>query len=74
MTAPALWQRYAWRGREVIVVQQWRDPFGRPMICVASAEPGEEEMTAGMAETEFLAEARALPPEAGTGERMPAPE
>ena len=59
MTDAVMWQRYAYRGHEVVVIQQWADPFGRRMVRIASATPGEEEAT-GMAEAEFMAEARAV--------------
>ncbi len=59
MTGVQLWQRYAWRGHEVVVIQQWSDPFGRPMLRVA--DPDDEEVAAGLPVDEFLAEATALP-------------
>lgn len=62
MTVPAMWQRFAWRGHEVVVIQQWADPFGRRMIRVASARDNEDDMAAGMPEAEFLAEAQPLEP------------
>ena len=55
MSGPELWQRYIWRGQEVVVVQQWRDPFGRPMLRFAAA--GDEELAAGMPVDAFLREA-----------------
>ncbi len=58
MTAPAMWQRYTWRGHEVVVIQQWADPFGRRMIRIASIKPEKEGAAAGMPEAEFMAEAQ----------------
>lgn len=62
MTAPAMWQRYVWRGHDVVVIQQWVDPFGRRMIRVASIKPGDEEVAAGMPEADFVAEAQPASP------------
>lgn len=59
MTGAAMWQRYTWRGHQVEVIQQWTDPFGRPMLRVA--DPHNEEMAEGMPADEFLAEATHLP-------------
>lgn len=55
MTAVAMWQRFTWRGHEVVVIQQWTDPFGRPMLRFA--DPADEELAAGMPVEEFLREA-----------------
>lgn len=53
-----MWERYTWRGHEVVVIQQWADPFGRRMIRVTSAREGEEDLAAGMPEADFMAEAQ----------------
>ena len=55
MTEASMWQRFTWRGRQVVVIQQWTDPFGRPMLRFA--DPDDEETAAGMPADEFLAEA-----------------
>lgn len=62
MTRPAMWQHYRWREREVVVIQQWLDPFGRRMIRIASVAPGEEDVAEGMSEAEFAAEAQPVEP------------
>lgn len=54
-----MWQRFTWRGHVVVVIQQWVDPFGRPMLRVA--DPDDEAAAEGMAEDAFLAEATRLP-------------
>lgn len=61
MTGAVMWGRYIYRGHEVTVIQQWADPFGRRMVRIASAGPGEEEAAAGMTEEAFMAEARPVP-------------
>lgn len=58
MTQAVMWQRYTFRGHEVVVIQQWTDPFGVRMVRIASATPGEEEVAVGMTEAAFLAGAR----------------
>lgn len=55
MSETLMWRRFDWRGRRVVVIQQWTDPFGRPMLRFADAD--DEEMAAGMALDAFLAEA-----------------
>ena len=50
-----MWQRFEWRGHQVMVIQEWTDPFGRPMLRFA--DPDDEAMAAGMPADEFLAEA-----------------
>ena len=57
-----MWGHYVFRGHEVVVIQQWADPFGRRMVRIASAGPGEEDAAAGMAEETFLAEAQPAAP------------
>jgi hypothetical protein len=57
MTGAVMWQRYLFRGHKVIVVQKWTDPFGRRMVSIAPTAPDQEDVTAGMTEAEFLAEA-----------------
>jgi hypothetical protein len=52
-----MWQTYCYKGHEVVVIQQWQDPFGKPMVRIASTAPGEEDAEAGMPEEVFLAEA-----------------
>ncbi len=56
MTETLMWQRFTWRGHLVVVIQQWTDPFGRPMLRVA--DPEDEDMAEGMPVAEFLAEAQ----------------
>ena len=55
MTTAEMWQRFTWRGHNVVVIQQWTDPYGRPMLRFA--DPDDEEMAVGMPVDEFLAEA-----------------
>jgi hypothetical protein len=55
MSGVALWQRFAWRGHQVVVIQQWTDPFGRDMLRIA--DPNDDGVAAGMPVDEFLAEA-----------------
>ena len=57
MTPSLMWRHFIWRGRRVEVIQQWTDPFGRPMLRFAAAD--DETMAAGMPVDEFLAEATA---------------
>ncbi len=56
MTGPRaeMWKTYLFRGFTVMVVQQWNDPFGRPMVRV---EAGDEERGEGMPEAVFLSQA-----------------
>lgn len=58
MTPVAMWQRFMWRGQEVVVIQQWTDPFGSAMLRVA--DPADEAVAAGMSVDAFLAEALPL--------------
>ena len=58
MTKVAMWQRFTWRGHRVEVIQQWVDPFGRPMLRVA--DPEDEDSAMGLPRDEFLAEATPL--------------
>ena len=55
MTDVTLWQRFTWRGHEVVVIQQWTDPFGRPMLRFA--DPNDEDMATSIPVDEFLTEA-----------------
>lgn len=55
MTTPQMWEHFAWRGHEVVVIQLWEDSYGRPMLRFA--DPADEEMAAGMPVAQFLAEA-----------------
>ncbi len=52
---PKMWKTYAFGGVSVMVVQQWNDPFGTPMVRIA--EIGDEERAEGMPEAVFLAHA-----------------
>ncbi|MBN8875428.1 MAG: hypothetical protein J0H67_21530 [Rhodospirillales bacterium] len=66
MTGPALWQRYRFRGHEVVVVQQWSDSFGRRMVRIVAAAPdageaGSDDTGVGLPEDAFLAEAEPRP-------------
>lgn len=58
MTDALMWQRFTWRGHVVVVIQQWIDPFGCPMLRFA--DPDDEDMAAGMSVQQFLAEATPL--------------
>ncbi len=58
MTGAEMWQLYTYRGHEVIVIQQWADPFGRAMVRIASATRGEDDVATGMKEADFMAEAQ----------------
>ena len=55
MTDVRMWQHFTWRGHHVVVIQQWTDPFGRPMLRFA--DPDDEAMAAGMSVEQFVAEA-----------------
>lgn len=56
MTA-TMWRTYTFKGRKVVVIQQWQDPFGRTMVRIASAALGEDDVQDSMSEAAFLAEA-----------------
>lgn len=53
--ATRMWAAYTWQGHRVIVVQQWRDPFGRRMIRIQL--DGDEDQAMGLPEADFLHEA-----------------
>lgn len=57
MTAPRakMWETYSFHGYSVMVIQQWNDPFGEPMVRIA--ETSDEELAEGMSEAAFLADA-----------------
>jgi hypothetical protein len=57
MTGPRaeMWKTYVFHGLTVMVVQQWNDPFGTPMVRIA--ETGGEERAEGMPEAVFLSQA-----------------
>ena len=59
MSDTLMWQRFTWRGHRVMVIQQWTDPYGTPMLRVA--DPENEDMAAGMPVDQFLTEATADP-------------
>ena len=51
-----MWATYRFRGHLVMVIQQWRDPFGRRMLRIESTEDGGAHAD-GMAEAAFMQEA-----------------
>jgi hypothetical protein len=51
-----IWKKYMFKGEEVMVVQQWRDPFGRPMLRIESTKP-DDDRGDGMLEAFFLSAA-----------------
>ena len=57
MTGPRakMWKTYLLHGFTVMVIQQWNDPFGTPMVRIAEA--GDEERAEGMPEADFLSQA-----------------
>jgi hypothetical protein len=48
-----MWGAYVFQGHEVMVIQQWVDPFGRRMVRIQTTGPGPEQAT-GLLEAEFL--------------------
>ncbi|MBT9383557.1 hypothetical protein KM176_06790 [Pseudooceanicola sp. CBS1P-1] len=54
-----MWQVYRFQDVDVTVIQQWVDPFGRPMLRFGLDRDGEV-LAAGLPEAEFLAEATLL--------------
>lgn len=52
-----MWQVYRYADHDVVVIQQWQDPFGRPMIRIAAQLDGKI-IADGMSEAKFLADAR----------------
>jgi hypothetical protein len=57
MTGPRakMWKTYLFHGFTVMVIQQWNDPFGTPMVRIAEA--GDAERAEGMPEADFLSQA-----------------
>jgi hypothetical protein len=51
-----MWGTYRFQGHIVVVTQQWRDPFGRPMLRIETTGPGPEQ-SLGLLEADFLREA-----------------
>ena len=50
-----MWKTYMLHGFPVMVVQQWDDPFGTPMVRVV--DTSDEQRAEGMAEAVFLSQA-----------------
>jgi hypothetical protein len=50
-----MWKTYQFNGFAVMVIQQWNDPFGTPMVRIAAAS--DEERAEGMPEAIFLSQA-----------------
>jgi hypothetical protein len=50
-----MWETYMLHGFPVMVVQQWNDPFGTPMVRVV--DTGDEQRAEGMSEAIFLSQA-----------------
>jgi hypothetical protein len=50
-----MWKTYVLHGFTVMVVQQWNDPFGTPMVRIADAR--DEGRAEGMPEAVFLSQA-----------------
>ena len=61
-----MWKTYEFRGFTVMVIQQWHDPFGKPMVRVAMTGT-DEEKAEGMPEFVFLTEAVPVPPSVLSG-------
>lgn len=61
MTEPTrMWAAYTYQGQRVIVVQQWRDPYGRRMVRVQLAD--DEDHAMGLPESDFLHDAKDATP------------
>jgi hypothetical protein len=54
-----MWGTYEFGGFTVMVVQQWNDPFGVPMVRVADTR--DEQRAEGMPESAFLSRAVPVP-------------
>jgi len=52
-----MWATYDFRGFRVMVIQQWQDPFGRPMVRIQTLD---ETMAEGMPEELFLKDAKVV--------------
>jgi hypothetical protein len=50
-----MWKTYMLHGFPVMVVQQWNDPFGTPMVRVI--DTSDDERAEGMPEAVFLSQA-----------------
>ncbi len=48
-----MWGTYVYQGQDVMVIQQWVDPFGRGMVRIQTTGPGPEQAV-GVLEAEFL--------------------
>lgn len=57
--ATRMWATYAWQDHHVTIVQQWHDPYGRPMVRIQLAT--DEDQATGLPETEFLQHAHPTP-------------
>jgi hypothetical protein len=55
-----IWKIYRFRGYRVMVIQQWRDPFGRKMVRIETTDDAEARAE-GMFEDVFMREAVADP-------------
>jgi hypothetical protein len=51
-----MWRSYLFRGLDVVVIQQWTDPFGRNMLRIRATAPGDDRED-GLPEAQFLQEA-----------------
>ena len=72
LSGAEMWARYVFRGHEVVVIQQtgrirFGAFYGRRMVRIASAVPGEEDAATGMAEDAFLSEAQPAAPPPASG-------
>ena len=38
-----MWGAYVFQGHDVMVIQQWVDPFGRRMVRIQTTGPGPEQ-------------------------------
>lgn len=54
--ATRMWATHTWQGHQVTIVQQWHDPYGRPMVRIQLAT--DEDQATGLPETEFLQQAQ----------------
>ncbi len=51
-----MWATYRYHAYDVMVIQQWHDPFGCPMIRIAVVDDGQD-IAEGMPEDRFLGDA-----------------
>ena len=49
----AMWQIYTYQDHQVVIIQQWQDPFGKPMVRIAAQVDGHV-IADGLLEDRFL--------------------